>query len=185
MTTLKRMAHVLTLSIFLIMLVNPVLGFSVSYGRDGASSSTNYNLDTSTALKDVGTLGNGMISRTSQVSGSGDNEISYQTSAKENNVNGAIKSSGVLSATTSTIASDEVAFLSQDVAGSGDLAAVVQGKSGSTSTEQMNAVLNGYASASMNTFAGKDISTSGQSTTISGDAGATSSSSSSAEMTWR
>jgi hypothetical protein len=181
MTTLKRMAHVLTLSYILIMSVNPVLGISVSYGTDGASSSTNYNLDTSTALKDVGTLGDGMISRISQVSGSGDNEISYQTSAKGNNVNSAIKSSGVLSATTSTIASGEVAFLSQDVAGSGDLAAVVQGKSGSTSTEQMNAVLNGYASASMNAFAGKDISTSGQSTTISGDAGATSSRSNSAE----
>jgi hypothetical protein len=183
MTTLKRMTHVLTLSIFLIMLVNPALGFSMSYERDGASSYANYNLDTSTALKDVGTLGNDMVSRTSQVSGSGDNEIRYQTSAKENSVNSAIKSSGVLSATTSTIASGEVAFLSQDVAGSGDLAGVVQGKSGSTSTEQMNAVLNGYASASMNTFAGKDISTSWQSTTISGDAGATSSSSSSPENT--
>ncbi|GEM_PF-860059 len=181
MTTLKRMAHVLTLSYILIVSVNPVLGISVSYGTDGASSSTYYNLDPSTALKDVGTLGNGMISRISQVSGSGDNEISYQTSAKGNNVNSAIKSSGVISATTSTIASGEVAFLSQDVAGSGDLAAVVQGKSGSTSTEQMNAVLNGYASASMNAFAGKDISTSGQSTTISGDAGATSSSSNCAE----
>jgi hypothetical protein len=181
MTTLKRMAHVLTLSIYLIMLANPVLGISVSYGTDGASSSTNYNLVTSTTLKDVGTLGDGMISRISQVSGSGDNEISYQTSAKGNNVNSAIKSSGVLSATTSTIASDEVAFLSQDASGSGDLATVVQGKSGSTFTEQMNAVLNGYASASMNAFAGKDISTSGQSTTISGDAGATSSSSNTVE----
>ncbi|MHB8118280.1 MAG: matrixin family metalloprotease [Methanothrix sp.] len=181
MTTLRRMTYVLTLSYILIMFVNPVLGISVSYGTDGASSSTNYNLDTSTALKDVGKLGDGMISRNSQVSGSGDNEISYQTSAKGNNVNSAIKSSGVLSATTSTIASGEVAVLSQDVAGSGDLSAVVQGKSDSTSTEQMNAVLNGQTSASMNAFAGKDISTSGQSTTIFGDAGVTSSSSNSAE----
>ena len=181
MTTLKCMAHVLTLSYIFIMSVNPGLGISVSYGTDGASSSTNYNLDISASVKDVGTMGNGMISRISQVSGSGDNEISYQASAKGNNVNSAIKSSGMLRATTSTIASGEVAFLSQDVAGSGDLAAVVQGKSGSTSTEQMNAVLNGYASASMNALAGKDISESGQSTTISGDAGATSSSSNSAE----
>jgi len=181
MTILKRMAHVLTLSYILIMSVNPVLGISVSYGTDGASSSTNYNLDPSASLKDVGTLGNGIISRISQVSGSGDNEISYHTSAKGNTVNSAIKSSGMLSATASTIASDKVAFLSQDVAGSGDLATVVQGKSGSTSTEQMNAVLNGYASVSMNALAGKDISKSGQSTTISGDAGATSSRSNSAE----
>lgn len=181
MTTLKRMAHLLTLSFILIMFINPVLGFSVSYGRDGAFSSTNYNLDTSTSLKDVGTLGDRIISRTSQVSGSGANVISYQTSAKGNNVKSAIKSSGVLSATTSTTASGEVAFLSQDVAGSGNLAAVVQGKSGSTSTGQMNAVLNGITSASMNAYAGREISTSGQSTTISGDAGATSSSSSCAE----
>ena len=181
MTTLKRMAHVLTLSFILIMFINPVLGFSVSYGRDGAFSSTNYNLDTSTSLKDVGTLGDNIISRTSQVSGSGANEISYQTSAKGNKVNSAIKSSGVLSATTSTTASGEVAFLSQDVAGSGDLAAVVQGQSDSTSTGQMNAVLNGRTSASMNALAGRDLSTSGQSTTISGDAGATSSSSNGAE----
>jgi hypothetical protein len=181
MTTLKRMAHVFTLSFILIMFINPVLGFSVSYGRDGAFSSTNYKLDTPTSLKDVGTLGDGIISRTSQVSGSGANEISSQTSANGNKVNSAIKSSGVLSATTSTTASGEVVFLSQDVAGSGDLAAVVQGQSDSTSTGQMNAVLNGRTSASMNALAGRDISTSGQSTTISGDAGATSSSSNGAE----
>jgi hypothetical protein len=181
MTTLKCMARMLTLSYIFMMSVNPVLGISVSHGTDGASSSANYNLDTSTSLKEVGALGDGMISRISQVSGSGDNEISYQTSAKGNSVNSAIQSSGVLSATTSTIASSDVAVLSQDVASSGDLAAVVQGKSDSTSTEQMNAVLNGHISTSMNAFAGKDISTSGQSTTISGDAGATSSSSNSAE----
>ncbi|MFA6372664.1 MAG: matrixin family metalloprotease [Methanothrix sp.] len=181
MTALRHMTHVLILSYILIMFINPVLGITVSHGRDGAFTSTNYNLDTSTALKDVSKLGDGTISQVSQLSGSGVNEISYQISAKGNSVNSAIKSSGVLSAATSTTASGEVAFLSQDVAGSGDLAAVVQGKSDSTSTEQMNAVLNGHTSTSLNAFAGKDISTSGQSTTIFGDAGATSSSANSAE----
>ncbi|MFZ2472714.1 MAG: matrixin family metalloprotease [Methanothrix sp.] len=181
MTALRRMTHVLILSYTLITFINPVLGITVYHGTDGAFSSTVYNLDTSTSLKDVSTLGDGKISQVSQLSGSGVNEISYLTSAKGNRVNSAIKSSGVLSATTSTTASGEVAYLSQDVAGSGDLAAVVQGKSDSTSTEQMNAVLNGHTSSSLNAFAGKDISTSGQSTTLFGDAGATSSSANSAE----
>jgi hypothetical protein len=181
MIAMKHMMHVLVLSIFLIMLANPVLGFSVSYGTNGAYSSIKCNLDRSTALKDVGTLGGGIISRISQVSGSVDNEINYQTSAGGNSINSAIKCSGELSATTSTSASDEIAFLSQDLSGSGDLAAVVQSQSDSTSAGQMNAVLNGQTSALMKAFARKDFSTSEQSTTISGDAGATSSSSRSAE----
>jgi len=181
MIPLKSMVHVLTLSYILVMFVNPSLGISVSHGTDGVSSSANYNLDTSASLNDVSTLGDGTISRTSHVSGSGNNEYSYQTSAKGNSVNSAIESSGLLSATTSTIASGDVAALSQDVAGRGDIVAAVQGKSASTSTEQTNAGLNGYTTTTMNAFAGKDISTSGQSTTISGDAGATSSTSNSAE----
>jgi hypothetical protein len=51
MTTLKRMAHALTLSYFLIMSVNPVLGISVSYGTDGASSSRGVKIESANTTK--------------------------------------------------------------------------------------------------------------------------------------
>ena len=136
MTALKSMFYALTLSFILIMIINPSQGISVSYGANGVSSSSNYNLDISTTLNDMATLGDGTITRTSQMSGSGDNEYSIQTSAKGSMAGSAVKSIGLISATTSTIASGEVAGLSQDVAGSGDLRVAISGSSGSAAACQ-------------------------------------------------
>jgi hypothetical protein len=121
MTALKSMYFLLTLSYILIAIVNPSQGISVSYGANGVSSYSNYHLDTSTTLNDMATLGAGTLSRTSQVSGSGDNEYSIKTSVKGSIAESAVKSNGKISATTLTTASGEVAGLSQGVAGSGDL----------------------------------------------------------------
>jgi hypothetical protein len=171
MTALKNMFYVLTLSYILIMFVNPALGISVSYGNNGVSSSSKYDLDISTTLDDVGILGDGTIYRTCQVSGSGDNEYSYQTSAKGSSAESAVKSSGVLSATTSTIASGEVAVLSQGVAGSGDLTAAISGSSGSVAADQNAGVVNGVLSTSQSLATNGDVVVASLNTQMTGDSG--------------
>jgi hypothetical protein len=171
MAALKSMFYVLTLSCILVMFVNPSLGISVSYRADGASSSSNYHLDKSTALKDVGTLGEGTISRTNQVSGSGYNEYSYGTSATGSSAGSAVKSSGVLSATTSTIASGGVAVLDQCANGNGDLVATVSGSSDTITAGQSAGVANGALSTSQSLAANGEVVIAGQNTQMTGDVG--------------
>lgn len=171
MTALKSMFYVLTLSIILIMFADPALCISVSYGTNGVSSSSDYHLDTSTTLKDIGSLGDGTIYRTSQVSGSGNNELSVHTSANGASASSSVKSSGVLSATTSTITSGEVAVLSQGVAGSGDLTTGISGSSGSVTADQNAGVVNGVLSASQSLTTGDNVAAAGQNTQLTGDFG--------------
>lgn len=170
MTTLKSIYFVLTLSYILITLINPSQGISVSYGANGVSSSSNYHLDTSTTLNDMATLGAGTLSRTSQVSGSGDNEYSIKTSAKGSIAESAVKSNGRISANTLTTASGEVAGLSQGVAGSGDLKVTLSGSSGSAAAEQNAGVANGVLSTSQSLATGSDRVVAGQNTQMRGDA---------------
>ncbi len=96
MTALKSMFYVATLSYILIAIVDPSQGISVSFGANGVSSSSNYHLDTSTTLNDMATLGDGTVTRTSQMIGSGDNEYSIQTSAKGSMAESSVKSIGAV-----------------------------------------------------------------------------------------
>lgn len=172
MTALRIIFYLLTLSCVLIMFAIPCLCISVSYRADGAASSSNYHLDTSTTLNSVGRLGDGTISRASQVSGSGENEFSDQTSAKGSVAESTMISSGKLIATASTTASGEVADLSLDVAGSGDLTAAISGSSGSAAADQYAGTASGVLSTSQGVAAGSDKVVASQNTQINGDAAA-------------
>lgn len=165
MNSLKSVSDVLAISYVLILLVNPSQGITVSCGANGVSSSANYNLDTSTSLVEAIAFGDGIIFRDSLVSGSGDNELSYQTSANKASANGEIKSSGSVAAATSIIASSEGAILGQDVTGSGDITAAVSGFIDDTAAIQQANAIDGTISTKQRVISG-EIAYAYQDTTI-------------------
>lgn len=171
MTTFRKKIYIALMLLFFIYSESPVLGFSVSFGINGVSSSENYNLDTSTSLQEKQILSDNKVYQNSQISGSGKNSYDQQASGNDYVATNSVSGSGPFTASTITVASENGALKSQDVSGSGDLGASVSGIIDSTSSDQKAAVLNGNIATSQSVATDKDILISGQSTTMAGDAG--------------
>ena len=110
------------LAMFLVGLMTPALGISVSVsgaGVDSVSTSTTYNLDKSTSLQESVRFADGKISKDLTASGSGDNSISITSSANDKSAGTEIESSGNFQTSALTGASGEGVGISQGTALSG------------------------------------------------------------------
>jgi hypothetical protein len=159
------------ISAIMIASLMPSLAVTVNCISDGTSSSASYHLNDDTALKDEGRFGGSMHSQSMQMMGSGINEYSYQELAANADAGNAIKSSGQLVAAASTLASSQGITISQNVDGTGDIAASMRSQSRRMATEVASSVLNGDLITSTYLAAGKDYSISGQKTLVEGDNG--------------
>lgn len=102
------------------------LGISATDSMGSVSSSTNFNLASSTTLHDKVTLAGSGIFQTRQVSGNGDNTVSTSVGGRDYSVSNSVDSSGSIGVSSAIAASSEGAGISQDTA--------LSGKSGSIST---------------------------------------------------
>jgi len=167
-----RSSDLIAICAIMILFAVPAMGISVNCATNEASSSASYDLDASTLLSNKDIFVDGKHSHTSLVSGSGDNEYSYQESAGQSTAESSIDSSGQLVSTTSALASDDGIIQNQNVEGSGNATASLQGQSDTTTTEQGSTVSNGDLSTSTSLTTGKGYSISTQSTHVEGDSGA-------------
>jgi hypothetical protein len=130
----------------------PALGISVSYsaGDSGSvvSSTERLNMDDTASLREATMLDSDKLYQTRQASGSGTNSIKQQLSGNGYSVENSIDSVGALSAATSAVASSEGVDLSQQVAGTGELSASIQGSHGDDSAGQEASVMGGVLSSS-------------------------------------
>lgn len=171
MITVGKKIYAALMLLFFIFSVPPVLGISLSIGTNGVSSSENYNLDTSTSLKESQILSENTVHQSTRITGSGKNSYDQHVSGPDYTATNSASGSGPLSVSTITVASNNGAFKSQDVSGSGYLGASVSGTAESTSSDQKAAVLNGDIATSQSIAVDSGTLISGQSTTMEGDAG--------------
>jgi hypothetical protein len=164
--------------------VAPVLGISIGYntGGDGSSvsSHTRYSLDDSASLEEQAVLGDGGIFQSRWASGNGHNSIDQTVSAEGQSANNKINSVGAFCASTSAQASDGGLGIHQSLSGSGDLEAVIGGKTALGSSSQEASVVGGELSTLQSLAASGSIISS-QDTVLRGQAGDIASGSSSHE----
>jgi hypothetical protein len=164
--------------------VAPVLGISIGYNTGGSGSSvsshTRYSLDDSASLEEQAVLGDGGIFQSRQASGNGHNSIDQTISAEGQSANNKIDSLGAFCASTSAQASDGGLGIHQSLSGSGDLEAVIGGKTALGSSNQEASVVGGELSTTQSLAASGSIISS-QDTVLKGQSGDIASGSSSHE----
>lgn len=164
--------------------VAPVLGISIGYNAGGSGSSvsshTRYSLDDSASLEEQAVLGDGGIFQSRQASGNGHNSIDQTVSAEGQSANNKIDSVGAFCASTSALASDGGLGIRQSLSGSGDLEALIGGKTAFGSSGQEASVVGGELSTTQSLAASGRIISS-QDTVLKGQSGDIASGSSSHE----
>ena len=162
----------------------PALGISIGYNTGGSGSSvsshTRYSLDDSASLEEQAVLGDGGIFQSRQASGNGHNSIDQTVSAEGQSANNRIDSVGAFCASTSAQASEGGLGIRQSLSGSGDLEALIGGKTASGSSSQEASVVGGELSTTQSLTALGGIISS-QDTVLRGQSGDIASSSSSHE----
>jgi hypothetical protein len=170
--------------IFLSTIVTPALGVSLRCsagdGDTAMTSSGNYKLDKTTALKEETVISMDNIYYERQACGSGKNSIDNLVSGNDRTIDNRIQSSGILTTSSAATASGEGVAMSQNILGSGDAIVSVLGQDGSSSVVQEAGVEDGYISSSQSISSGAGVASS-QKTKMQGEAGAIGSSSESSE----
>jgi hypothetical protein len=161
------------LLIFFLTSVSAAVSVSSSSGDGkGASSvNVNYDVDRSTDLAQKLAFGDGWISSSLSVEGSGSNKIDQTAGNKEASVSSSISSIGTLSSTVSSYASDDTVRAGQNLQSAGQSDGSVSGASGSASTAQNAGVLEGYMTSSQMIAAGSGTINALQATNLAGALG--------------
>jgi hypothetical protein len=169
----KALAFILVLSMLVLSSAPSALGITINYESNGLSLSEGYNLDDSTLLQEKTSLGESALFQTSQLYGSGNNEVNQQVSGDgyiARNIFQA-RDSGHFMTGTSTSASALSGIKSLNLAGKGDVSASVFGAAGSTSTGQEATILGGDITTYQNVATSQCSSISEQNTRMKGDTG--------------
>ncbi len=116
-------------------------------------SAQSYYLDKSTQLKHDIFLESGKISSNMQAAGGGKNRLTHSLSGSDYILTSDVSSQGMLSTSSSSVATGNVASISQDVAGEGCLSVNMHSNQGGTNSGQEASVANGALSSSQNLYA--------------------------------
>ena len=181
---MKHNCRVLLAIALFSVFVAPVMGISIGYNTGGSGSSvsshTRYSLDDSASLEEHAVLGDGGIFQSRQASGNGHNSIDQTVSSEGQSASNKIDSVGAFCASTSAQASDGGLGIHQSLSGSGDMEAVIGGKTALGSSSQEASVVGGELSTQQSLVASGAIISS-QDTVLRGQAGDVASGSSSQE----
>jgi hypothetical protein len=117
-------------------------------GKGASSVNVNFDVDLSTDLAQILTIGGDCISSSLSVEGNGNNKINTTAGNEVAGVSSSISSIGALSSTASSYASADSIRVGQNIQSSGQSDSSVSGASGSASTAQNAGVLEGYMTSS-------------------------------------
>jgi len=140
-------------------------------GNGAASVKVSYNIDDSTNLAERMVLGNGWISSSQYLEGTGINKIDLMANNKKASVSSSIRSTGLLSATASGYASADIVQVGHNIQSAGQSDSSVSGAINSASTAQNAGVLEGYMMSSQMITAGSGKIRALQATNLAGALG--------------
>jgi hypothetical protein len=163
----------LVLLILFLASVSAAVSVSLSSvdGKGASSVNVNYDVDHSSYLAQRLVLGNGWISSSLSIKGSGSNKIDQTAGNEEASVSSSIDSIGALSSTASGYASADIVQVGQNLQSAGQSDSSISGGSGSVSTAQNAGVLEGYMTSSQIITAGSGTINALQATNLAGTLG--------------
>ncbi|OPY49748.1 MAG: hypothetical protein A4E49_03022 [Methanosaeta sp. PtaU1.Bin112] len=140
-------------------------------GKRASFVKVSYDVEIDTDLAQRLTLGDGWISSSLSVDGSGTNNIDQAAGNGKASVSSSTSSIGPLSSIVSAYASSDIVCAGQTIRSSGQSEGSVSGSSGSLSTSQNAGVLEGYMASSQMIMAGSGTIKALQSTNLAGSLG--------------
>jgi hypothetical protein len=166
------MRDIITIGILFCMFVTEptfAIEISLSSGDGGGNVAIfdSYRLSTDTALKSESIFDGHNIYQNRQLFGDGNNYLAHCIEGNEYNSKNVVESSGPLIISTSSTASPQSASLTQEVMGTGNIFAELQGTQGTNFVEQKTNVIEGDLLLSQSLAAGSLLSAS-QGTKMSG-----------------
>ncbi|HWQ20832.1 MAG TPA: right-handed parallel beta-helix repeat-containing protein, partial [Methanotrichaceae archaeon] len=166
-------AAYIALMIILTVPAANALSLNIGIGSDEGQSSmsTSYDLDSSSGLADGATLGDGVISSSRYLTGSGNNSITHATFNGKAVLSSNITSAGALISSASTYVSRASARLDQSVFASGVSEIGASGKTGLNGTSQRSGAIDGTISSSQAVSANEAALSAIQSSSIEASAG--------------
>ncbi len=173
MNRIRNTIYKLVLLIFFLTSVSAAISVSSSSVDVNVATSVkvNYDADISTDLAQRLVLGDGWISSSLSVEGSGRNKIDQTAGNDEASVSSSISSIGALSSTAFSYASADSVRLGQNLQSAGQSDSSVSGASGSASTALNAGVLEGYMTSSQMITAGSGTTKALQATNLAGALG--------------
>jgi len=147
--------------IVLLSCVFPAAGISVSCSSGGGgetvSSSDNFDLDDSTSLQESISLDFGIISKSRDASGSGNNSLDEYISGTDYSLQNSVQSTGSFGLSSSASATAQSGSLAQDVAGMGSMSISLSSAQGSEQANQEASVTYGALDSVQAIAAGEGV----------------------------
>ncbi len=151
--------------------VQTVFAFSLNIGTDGASISEKYNLAPSTSLHEKTMVLDGDVVQSRHARGSDGNHLRQYVSGPNYQASNTFSSSGTFRSSTTTMATDNAAIISQGLSADGDSNIELHGTSGGEAAGQFAVGSDATVQSTQSLIVGGDV-VAGQNTAINGNAGA-------------
>lgn len=160
----KTLIGLIVLVVFSAPAVNAI---KLSVSSDDVSVSSDYDLADSTTLHEETMIMNSGVAVSRQASGSDSNKLEQHISGSDYKVDNAFSTMGTFSSSTSTIAAEDAAVVSQDLSADGDAIVALYGASGTEEASQYAGAEDASIESSQSLLVGGAV-LAGQNTAISG-----------------